>query len=311
MQNMRPEVRQSSRCVYALLAALMEESGEGAIIVEAVTDANGFLAWRNFVREFAPGIADRQVAIYAGLLNSDWHEARNLQQWYKMWLTWEVGMARYMIDTRKTIDDDNKVATLTRCAPDFVRDILNVLPASTSSTYASLRNSLLHVLRQTKVYGPPGVEAECKDDEDDQKPVMPRTFTTKTPLDEAISALSSSPEGKKGNKGKGKGKIEGQLQKLQEQLEQMQAQMQQLLGAASAEGVSTSKSFSSAGSVSENTREAISSGRCFRCGKKGHIAVNCLEVIAELEEDEYFNEKYGVDYQSEGLLSIFENYDNP
>jgi len=126
------------------------------------------------------------------------------------------------------------------------------------------------------------------------------------PLDEAISALSSSPEGKEGKKGKGKGKIEGQLQQLQEQLEQMQAQMQQLLGAASAERVSTSKSFSSAGSVSEKQREAISSGRSFRCGKKGHIAVNCPEVIAELEEDEYLNEKYGVDYQSEGLLSLLE-----
>ena len=313
MQKMQPEVRQASRYIYALLAALMENSGEGAIIVDGVTDANGFLAWRNLVREFAPSTADRQVAIYAGLLNPDWHEAVSFQQWYKMWLSWEVGIARYSIDTRKTIDDDTKIATLVRCVPDFVRDILKVLPKTTMQSYASLREALLHVMTQERVYGPTGVEAECEDDA--QRPVPPRTAASKMSLEssapsleETVHALCLEDKGRKGKKGKGKGKLEEQIQKLQTQLDEIQKQLQLLLSGPGGEGA---PSFSRPSSSTEPPqRYIVSSGLCFRCGQKGHIAAQCPATLAQLEEDELDTESSGL-VTAESLHSLFQSQENP
>ncbi len=58
-----------AKFLHMLLVACVKHNPKAAIIVKAVTDRNGWLAWRRLNLEFQPRHSDRWTAMEASLMN--------------------------------------------------------------------------------------------------------------------------------------------------------------------------------------------------------------------------------------------------
>ena len=268
---MTAQQRQLARLLYSILAALVRGTGEAELMVESVSDKNGFAAWRRLVHglEDVHSI-DRQTAVYAGLLNPHWVDS----EWERQWLSWEVALSRYTLDTGKQVDDHTKAATVLRCAPKRIKDFIRICPRELTSSYSTLRDALINYLAKEKEYDLTGDRRSM-----DEEAAPPRPDASGS-----IAILDTTPNGKGKAKGKGKGKLDQQMNDLRRQLAQLQEQLQQLLVRQGPPGFSTSVSSMPPHSTAYAKAKAFAAPSqmlCFRCNQPGHRAAECL---ADLEE---------------------------
>lgn len=148
LTTMGPKLVEWSQVLYAVLVSLTREAGTATLIVDSVQDANGFAAWRRLVREFQPLEADRQIAIQAGLLNPEWTE----EDWSNQYLAWKTGVAKLAHDTGRFLDDATKIATVLRCAPEPIRQFLELVPRHVTSSFSQLDQAIEDYLTRQRTY---------------------------------------------------------------------------------------------------------------------------------------------------------------
>lgn len=253
MRVMPKELADWGRLLYSLLAALTKRAQTAALIADSVQDRNGWAVWRRLVHYYQPQERDRQVSVYASLLNPTWSE--DLMRWYEDWLQWESTWARYCLETGRQSDDEAKVANLLRFAPPVLQDFLRMSPDSITRSYDALREAILAFCARSRIYVA-GVSRQAMFGSSETAGRQSQSFEASLPPEMDISLVKKT----KGAKGKGKTKK----------------------GTSSRTWPSQAPPFTS--TYSTPTVAPPFERECIFCGQLGHKRDECLKYIKAMEQ---------------------------
>eukprot|EP00971_Amphidinium_carterae_P350150 6491406-Amphidinium_carterae.1 len=235
-------------------------AGKALLRVRAAERGNGYEAWCRLKLEYEPRQGARRTALLIGLLNPSWGQNLSSQEFSEAYAAWEEQISRYEQDSGVALPDDIKVATVTKHAPERLREMLRQASYQIDGNYVAMKRTLEHYLRASQSYDNSGTAVTNHHD------------GGPTPMD--VGALSKDEGKGKGKdwKGKGKGKSKGDQQKGK--------------GAKSkGKGKSSGKDK---GKDAAPTSQPFQ-GYCSFCWKWGHKKAECRSKAKQVSAAEYEN----------------------
>ena len=154
-EEMGPEVKAVSRLLYLLLSQGV--GGKALTIVQGVGASNGLEAWRELVNEYEPKNASRRAAMLIGLLGPVSWKGVSMDGFLPAIMAWEKATSEYEQVAGRPLDDDLKLATVAKYAPQGVKVFLKLYPLD-FTTYKELRDGIQTFLQKGRTYDSGGGE---------------------------------------------------------------------------------------------------------------------------------------------------------
>ena len=156
------EGRHSGNKLYALIASVVR--GRALVLIKAVTERNGYEAWRLLVKEFEPNVAQRRLALLNALLSPDL--SGNDNEFGNKWRTWESKVKEYESMTGEALDPNMKLAIVMKVVPVAARAYLQVNAHLFAGDYPKFATVLEGYLTSNQAWSAGGVGLDSSMDVD-------------------------------------------------------------------------------------------------------------------------------------------------
>ena len=262
MSTLSVKDQERSQLLFGILSGLLHERGKRSL--RAITDRNGFEAYRALLVDLLPGSRSRLLALLQ-VINS-WPSFDQKQGFSQQMLKLEAAFGEYDSQSTVALSEDIKIACLLRCVTGQLKQHLNV--AVTEKTkYSDLRQLVLRWDNAQTRWDTAVAATYALGD---------GRGSGGQPMDvDAIGAVSWKGKGKGKNKGKDKGKSKG---KGKDGKGKGNKGKDQSKGSWSQQYQQGSKG----GGKDKGKSAKDQSEKCLYCGKFGHWKRDCYKYKKDL-----------------------------